>query len=136
MKLGGLKVRSLGRRQTATLAVALLVVLTLVGWAAARQIRSPARVAAETAPPPASPITVPVVSRSLSTDVIVRGTVRYGAAQSVVLATSRVKQGSDIVTRPPRRRQQLQAGQVALAVDGRPVFVLRGASPMHRDLGP
>ena len=125
----------LRQRRIAVLALAALVGLAIVGWVAARQIRSPAQVAADTAPPKPSPITVPLVRRTLSTEVIVRGTVRYGAPQAVVLGTSKVKQGgSDIVTRPPHKRAQLSAGDVAMAVDGRPVFVLRGAIPMHRDL--
>jgi hypothetical protein len=127
--------RSLGKRRLAAIAAAVVIVLAVVGWIAAKQIRSPAQVAADTAAPPASPITVPVVRRTLSTTVIVRGTVRYGAAQPAVLGTSRVKQqGSDIVTRAPRRRAQLSPGDVAMAVDGRPVFVLPGAIPMSRDL--
>jgi hypothetical protein len=126
--------RSLGNRRVAALAVGALIALAIVGWAAARQIRSPAQVAADTASPQPAPITVPVERRTLSTEVIVRGTVRYGAAQPAVLATSRVKQGSDIVTRAPRRKAELGTGDVALAVDGRPVFVLPGALPMSRDL--
>jgi peptidoglycan hydrolase-like protein with peptidoglycan-binding domain len=126
--------RALGQRRVLAIAVAVLVGLALVGWVAARQIRSPAQVAADTAAPKASAITVPVVRRTLSTTVIVRGTVRYGAAQPAVLGTSRIKQGSDIVTRAPRRRAQLAAGDVAMSVDGRPVFVLPGAIPMSRDL--
>jgi hypothetical protein len=126
--------RSIGHRRVAALAVAALIALAIVGWAAARQIRSPAQVAADTASPQPAPITVPVERRTLSTEVIVRGTVRFGAAQPAVLATSRVKQGSDIVTRAPRRKAELGIGDVAMAVDGRPVFVLAGALPMSRDL--
>jgi hypothetical protein len=121
------------------LALGLLVVITIFGWVGARQIRSPAQVAADTAPPKASPITIPVVRRTLAAKVIVRGTVRFGAPQSVVLASSQLKAGgtaSDIVTRAPRARTELGAGEVAMTVDGRPVFVLPGAIPMHRDLGP
>lgn len=134
--------RRFGTRQVAALALALVVGLAIVGWVAARQIRSPARIAADTAAPKASPITVPVVRRTLSTEVIVRGTVRYGAPQPVVLATSGLKlaankqASSDIVTRAPHKGARLNPGQVAMAVDGRPVFVLPGAVPMHRDLGP
>jgi peptidoglycan hydrolase-like protein with peptidoglycan-binding domain len=128
------RLRSIGKRRIAVFAVVALVGLSVAGWAAARQIRSPAQIAADTAAPKASPITVAVARRTLSTVVIVRGTVRYGAPQPAVLGTSRVKQGSDIVTRAPRRRAQLGAGDVALSVDGRPVFVLRGAVPMSRDL--
>ena len=59
-------------KRTAVLVFAVLIGLALVGWAAARQIRSPAQVAADTAAPKPSPITVPVVRRTLSTEVIVR----------------------------------------------------------------
>lgn len=120
------------------LALGLLVVITVVGWIGARQIRSPAQVAADTAPPQPSPITIPVVRRTLAANVIVRGTVRYGAPQAVVLGTSQLKQGgtSDIVTSAPRPRAELGPGDVAMTVDGRPVFVLGGTSPMHRDLRP
>src|SRR3954454_11107276 len=133
---------SLVQRRTAIVLLAVVVGLALAGWVAARQIRSPARVAAETAAPPASPITIPVGRRALSTQVIVRGTVRYGAPQPVVLATSGLKAAStqqaasEIVTLAPVKGTRLRAGAVAMAVDGRPVFVLPGAVPMHRDLGP
>jgi peptidoglycan hydrolase-like protein with peptidoglycan-binding domain len=118
------------------IAATALVLVTVAGWIGAQQIRSPAQVAADTAAPEPSPITIPVARRSLSAEVIVRGTVRYGAPQAVVLATSRLKQGSDIVTRPPVRRVRLGAGSAAMTVDGRPVFVLPGSIPMHRDVGP
>jgi hypothetical protein len=132
--------RRLSGRRLGALVAAATVVVAVVGWVAARQIRSPARIAADTAAPAPSPITVPVARRTLSTEVIVRGTVRYGAPRSVVLATSGLKQASqqgvsDIVTRAPRRRAKLGAGQMAMTVDGRPVFVLPGTIPMHRDLG-
>ena len=69
-----------------------------------------------------------------------RGTVRYGSPQPVVLATSAVKQaassGEDIVTTRPRRGANVGEGTVVMTVSGRPVFVLRGAQPSHRDLAP
>jgi multidrug efflux pump subunit AcrA (membrane-fusion protein) len=127
----------LGERRVAVAAVAGLIVLAVAGWLAAQSIRSPAQVAADTAAPRPSAITVPVVRRSLATKVIVRGTVRYGAPQAVALATSQIKlTASDILTRAPRRNAHLGAGDVAANVDGRPVFVLPGGIPMHRDLGP
>ena len=121
------------------MALGLLVLITIGGWIGARQIRSPAQVAADTAAPKPSPITIPVVRRTLAAKVIVRGTVRFGAPQAVVLANSQLKQGgtaSDIVTRAPRARTELGPGEIAMTVDGRPVFVLPGTIPMHRDLGP
>ena len=111
-----------------------VAVLAIAGWLAARQIRSPAQIASDAAPPPASDITVPVERRTLSTKVIVRGTVQFGGRHNVELGTSALEQGSDIVTEPARVRDKLEAGDVALAVDGRPVFVLPGVVSMHRDL--
>jgi putative peptidoglycan binding protein len=129
-------IKAFGRRRAAALVLAGVIGLALIGWLAAKQIRSPAQIAADTAPPKASPITVPVERQVLAAQVPVRGTVRYGAPQAVVLGRSKISQGSDIVTRPPRRQAKLGAGQVAMAVDGRPVFVMQGSVPMHRDLHP
>jgi hypothetical protein len=131
---------SMRRRQRA-IAVGLgaAVVLALGAWFVGRDVRSPAQLAAETAAPVPSAITVPVERRVLSSEVIVRGTVRYGSPQPVVLATSNVKQGSadsDIVTTRPRRGARVGEGDVVMSVSGRPVFVLGGAQPTHRDLGP
>jgi hypothetical protein len=117
------------------------VVLAIGAWVAGKQIRSPAQIAAETAAPDPSAITVPVERRVLSSEVIVRGTVRYGSPQPVVLATSEAKankgvSGPDIVTTRPKRGSRVSEGAVAMSVSGRPVFVLRGAQPSHRDMGP
>jgi peptidoglycan hydrolase-like protein with peptidoglycan-binding domain len=126
-------------KQSVALGIALVVLLALGAWVAGRQIRSPAQVAAETAAPNPSPITVPVERRVLASEVIGRGTVRYGSPQPVVLAASEVKQGSgdsEIVTTPPRRGTSVGEGTIAMTVSGRPVFVLQGVMPSHRDLGP
>jgi hypothetical protein len=130
-----------GRRRTVSLGLAAAVLLAAVAWIVGGQIRSPAQIAAETAAPNPSAITVPVERRVLSSEVIVRGTVRYGSPQEVVLATSEAKQGNsagptDIVTRPPRRGGRVGEGSVVMSVSARPVFILRGAEASHRDLGP
>ena len=72
----------------------------------------------------------------LTSDVVVRGTVRFGAPQLVSLATSALKKASGTVTAAPVKAATLSEGGVAMAVSGRPVFVLRGAQPAYRDLGP
>ena len=125
-----------GNARIAAAALIGVVLLAAVGWAAARTIRSPAQVAADTAPPTASLITAAVERRPLATEVIVRGTVRYGKPQEVALPVSGLKNNAQIVSRAPRRDSRLRDGAVGLAVSGRPVFVLRGETPMHRDLGP
>jgi peptidoglycan hydrolase-like protein with peptidoglycan-binding domain len=128
-------------RRTVAIGLAAALVLAVGAWVAGAQIRSPAQVAAETAAPDPSAITVPVERRTLSSEVIVRGTVRYGSPQPVVLAASDIKQnsgatGADIVTTRPKRGARVGEGSVAMSVSGRPVFVLRGAQPSHRDMRP
>lgn len=105
-----------------------------VGWVAGRQVRSPAEIAARTAPPEASLITVPLERRVLTSDVVTRGTVGYGSPATVLLPASSSKQGNRIVTVAPRRGAEVGEGGVALAVSERPVVVLEGDKPMYRDL--
>ena len=129
-------------KRTVFIALGGAVFLAFVAWFVGQGIRSPAQIAAETAAPDPSAITVPVEKRVLSSEVIVRGTVRYGSPQPVVLAASNVKagsgtgSGSDIVTTRPRRGSKFSEGSTVMSVSGRPVFVLRGAMASHRDMGP
>ena len=115
---------------------AAVIVAGAAGWVGGRQIKSPADVAARTAPPAPSVIVAPVEKRALASEVVVRGTVRYGAPQGVSLATSGLKKASDIITTAPAKGATLGEGDVAMATSGRPVFVLRGDKPSYRDMGP
>jgi hypothetical protein len=129
------------RNRTVAIVLAVAVVLAVIAWIAGRQIHSPAQIAAEAAAPAPSAITVPVEKRVLSSEVIVRGTVRYGAPTPVSLATSEAKQGTGagaeaVITQRPRTGRRFGEGTAVMSVSGRPVFVLRGAEPSHRDLGP
>ena len=110
--------------------------MALGAWYAGARIQSPAEVAARTAPPKASPILVPVESRALSSDVVTRGTVRFGLPQPISIAPSAVKGGIGLIATLPRPNTTFQEGEVILSVSGRPVFVLRGALPAHRDMSP
>jgi hypothetical protein len=131
------------RQQRMLAAVLAGVVLTSgAGWAAGSRMRSPAQVAADTAPPDPSLITAPVERRTLSSTVTTRGTVRYGEPQPVTLAASSLGGGggqgggSSLVTKPPEKGAVLEENAVALEVAGRPVHVLQGEVPMYRDLRP
>lgn len=106
------------------------------GWIGGRQIKSPSEVASRTAPPAPSVIVAPVEKRALASEVVVRGTVRYGAPQAVTLATSAMKKAQDTVTAAPTKGAELVEGDVAMAASARPVFVLRGDKPNYRDIGP
>lgn len=114
----------------------IVVAATGSGWLVASRVKSPAQLAAETAAPIPSFITYPVDKRVLSSDLIVRGTVRYSDPITVVLAPSLLKPSTVLVSTPPLKGTTIKEGDVALVVSGRPVFALTGAAPAYRDLGP
>jgi peptidoglycan hydrolase-like protein with peptidoglycan-binding domain len=126
----------LDRRLKLALTLIFVILLAVVSWAAGSRIQSPAEAAARTAPPTPSAILVPVEKRVLTSDVITRGTARFGLPQSISLATSLLKSAPGVVTGLPGRGDQLEEGDVLLTVSGRPVFVLQGEIPMYRDLFP
>ncbi|HEX5925735.1 MAG TPA: peptidoglycan-binding domain-containing protein [Baekduia sp.] len=119
-----------------TAALTGVVMLAGGGWVAAGQIKSPAQIAADTAPPKASLVTAQVQRGSLSTEVIVRGTGRYGEPQLISLPSSSLKTSTQLVSQIAKRDDVLHERSIAMTVSGRPVFVLQGATPMHRDIGP
>ncbi len=122
-------------RRFAACAVTGVVLVGAFGWLGGSRLKSPAQVAAETAAPAASLITVRVQKVTLSADVITRGTVGHRAAVKVNLAASAVKlPAGGVVTLAPAKGAQLDEGSLALAVGGRPVLVLSGTVPGFRDL--
>lgn len=113
-----------------------IAVSTGAGWLAATRVKSPAKLAAEAAAPDASLITYPVEKRVLSSDLIIRGTMRYSDPIAVVLAPSVLRPPPVLVSQAPVKGAMLNEGDVAMVVSGRPVFVVKGATPGYRDLGP
>jgi peptidoglycan hydrolase-like protein with peptidoglycan-binding domain len=110
--------------------------MAIGAWYMGSKIQSPAEMAARTAAPEASPILVPVESRVLSSDVVTRGSVRFGLPQSISIAPSTVKGGAGLISSLPRPNMQFKEGEVIMSASGRPVFVLRGAAPAFRDMSP
>ncbi|WP_030153019.1 hypothetical protein [Streptomyces sp. NRRL S-244] len=133
---------SLGRRRRILIwVVAGAVALTGAGVVLATTIRSPAQVAADAAPPPASVLADRVERRVLTSSVVVRGTV--AAEQSLTVspgagaAAAAGTGGKPVVTRVNKQPgAAVQAGDVLVEVSGRPVFALAGALPVYRDLKP
>ncbi|MFI5667785.1 peptidoglycan-binding protein [Streptomyces sp. NPDC051704] len=133
---------SLGRRRRILIrVVAGAVALTGAGVVLAATIRSPAQVAADAAPPPASVLADRVERRVLTSSVVVRGTV--AAEQSLTVspgagaAAAAGTGGKPVVTRINKQPgAAVQAGDVLVEVSGRPVFALAGALPVYRDLKP
>ena len=110
--------------------------MALGAWYAGARIQSPAEVAARTAPPEPSSILVPVESRVLSSEIVTRGTVRFGLPQPISIVPSTLKGGIGLIAALPRPNTGFQEGEVILTVSGRPVFVLRGETPTFRDMSP
>jgi len=126
----------LSRGQKLALSLIFVVLLAVVSWVAGSRIQSPAEAAARTAPPTPSPILVPVEERILTSDIITRGTARFGLPQIISLAPSPLKARTGIITTLPERGDQFTEGVVLLTVSGRPVFLLQGDVPAYRDLYP
>ncbi len=129
-------VQETGRRRLLLIVIAVAVVSLIAGWVASSRIQSPAEIAAGTAAPLASPILVPAESRVLSTDVVARGTGRFGSPQQLFLAPSALKTNIGVPAWLPKPGTELREGDLIFTASGRPVFLLQGAQPAFRDLGP
>ena len=105
-------------------------------WYAGSRIQSPAEMAARTAPPEPSPILVPIESRVLSSEVVTRGTVRFGLPQPISIVPSTVKGSVGLIAALPRPNTSFKDGEVIMTASGRPVFILRGETPTFRDMAP
>ncbi|MET8415198.1 peptidoglycan-binding domain-containing protein [Streptomyces sp. NPDC005134] len=129
---------ALDRRRRILIAVAVsAVVLSGAGIAASTMVKSPAQAAADAGPPERDVLTAPVERRVLKESVIVRGQVL--AAQSVTVSPSGggPEGTKSVVTKlPVKVGEKVKAGRVVAEVSGRPVFVLKGALPVYRDLKP
>src|SRR5215471_17345207 len=110
--------------------------MAIGAWYMGSKIQSPAEMAARTAAPEPSPILVPVESRVLSSDIITRGTVRFGLPQPISIAPSTIKGGAGLIASLPRPNSGFGEGEVILSASGRPVFALRGEIPAFRDMAP
>lgn len=113
------------------------------GWAAGRQLKSPADAAAEREAPEASVITAPVELRTLASNVIFRGSIAFAEPRAVSLAgavgTGDAPSGSappSVITAVPAVSDEITEGSVLVQVSGRPVFAMVGLLPMYRALTP
>lgn len=136
--LANLGISALNRKQTLVLygILALVAAAVVGGFLAATWIQSPADVAARTAPPTPSPILVPIEERVLSSNIVTRGTARFGLPRPISIVPSALKAKAGLITALPLRNTQLREGGVMLSASGRPVFILQGKIPTYRDLVP
>src|SRR3954464_15985861 len=115
----------------------LMAAVAAGAWFAGERIESPAEAAARTAPPAPSPILVPVEKRVLSSEIITRGTARFGTPQPIALAPSALKaNNASLLTTLPLPNKQFNEGDVLFTASGRPVMALQGKTPAYRDIVP
>lgn len=112
--------------------LACVVLLSVAAWIAAGQIKSPAQVAAETAPPVPSLITVPVEEMVISNDVVTRGTVRFDQPEMISVTSVALEGVSPVITEMPNVGDEFSEGEMLYEVAGRPAFALQGDLPLFR----
>ncbi|MFD3780318.1 peptidoglycan-binding protein [Streptomyces sp. NPDC058612] len=99
-------------------------------------LKSPAQVAAETAPPPADVLTAAVEKRVLSASLVTRG--KVAASQRIEVLSAGLSGGDTIravVTKVKvKPGDTVKPGSVLVEVAGRPVLALRGSLPAYRNL--
>lgn len=122
------------RISTLSLILLFVIAVAVGGWILGARIQSPAEAAARTAPPIPSPILVPVEQQVLTSDIVTRGTARFGLPQTLALVPSTLKGDTAIITTLPERGVQFEEGDLLLTASERPVFLLQGDTPVYRDL--
>lgn len=115
--------------------MAIVAVVSLgAGILLSQLITSPADAAADAAPPPAGPITVPVEHRTLANDIVLRADVVYEDPASVTLETGDIGGPAVVTGQVPEVGDTIEAGQVMIEVASRPVILLTGELPVFRTL--
>ena len=126
----------MNRVKVALLLAAGVVATSVGGFVAGSRISSPSEVAARTAAPTPAPILVPVEQRVLSTNVVTRGSGRFGLPVKLAVAVSALKTNPGRIGELPVAGTLLEEGSAIVGGPGRPIFLLRGDYPLSRDLGP
>lgn len=123
------------RRRVLWAVVVIALLLTAAAAVSTRWIRSPQEVAADAAPPPRTVLTAEVTRQVVRRSVVARGTVE--ASSPVTVARPEAEGGPFVVSAVGVPVGGVaQAGDVLLALSGRPVVLLPGAVPAYRDLRP
>ncbi|WP_318241393.1 efflux RND transporter periplasmic adaptor subunit [Cellulomonas avistercoris] len=122
-----------GRRTIAVMAVVAVLCLTL-GILLSRLIISPGQAAANAAPPSAGPITVPVESRVIGNEVVLRGDVGYDDAVDLTIETGDLGGAAVVTGQVKEVGATVDPATVVLEVVGRPVIALPGDLPTYRTL--
>lgn len=122
-----------GRRTIVAMAVVAVVCLA-AGLLLSRLITSPGKAAADAAPPTAGPITVPVESRVIANELVIRGDVGYDDPVDLRVETGDLGGPAVVTGQVPAVGTEIGPASVALEIVGRPVIVLPGDLPTYRSL--
>lgn len=122
------------RRLRPVAVVIVAACLLAVGWIGARRFESPAQREARAAPPTPRAIYEPVTSGSLVDQVSARGTVEQSAVYP--LEPTALPERAVVTATNVAQGQEIRAGDLALAINGRPVVALPGSFGFYRDLTP
>lgn len=126
------------RRTNRAVAVAVGIAVTsgAIGWIVGRAIESPADAAARAKAPNASVVSVPVEKRTLSSNLILRGTIGAVGATEITLPSTQIGSNETVVVKAKAPGDSVAEGDVLAVVGNRPVIVVQGDLPMYRDLTP
>jgi multidrug efflux pump subunit AcrA (membrane-fusion protein) len=117
--------------------LALVAVVSLgLGFVLGGLVRSPAEVAAETAAPPPGLITAKVEARAITSTVTARADVVFSDPVEISPSAPEGVSAPVVTGQVPQVGAEVKAGDVILEVSGSPVFVLPGAFPAYRSMGP
>lgn len=103
------------------------------GWFAAKQFESPAQRAASASAPKALPVVAEVQKGTLGESFTTTATIAPSTKLSGVLTAAGSGQ-SYVTARTAASGSALAAGDVAVEVNGAPIFAFTGAFPFYRDL--
>ncbi|MBO9556843.1 MAG: hypothetical protein J7523_19915 [Cellulomonas sp.] len=110
------------------------VVCLAAGLGLSRLIVSPGQAAANAAPPTAGPITVPVESRVIGNEVVLRGDVGYDDPVDLQIEVGDLGGPAVVTGQVKEVGETIDAAAVVLEVAGRPVIALPGDLPTYRTL--
>jgi hypothetical protein len=128
------------RRIVLVAVIGLAVAASVGGLLYATTIKSPAELAAQTAPPPLTQLTTPVTRQVITSTVLAQGVV---TAPREVSQLAGANSGGTAAGELPvvtkiflKRGSTVVAGNVIVEIAGRPLFVFQGSVPAYRSLAP
>ncbi|QTE28596.1 hypothetical protein [Pengzhenrongella sicca] len=123
-----------GGRRTIVIMAVVAVVCLGAGLGLSQLIVSPGKAAADAAAPTAGPITVPVESRVIANELVIRGDVGYDDPVTLRVETGDLGGPAIVTGQVPQVGAELGSASVAVEIVGRPVIVLPGDLPTYRTL--